>query len=105
LLAVEKIKPHYSLSAVKDEVARRGAAAFTMTALRNGLAMGLTVAQMIDVVRSLSRGNFYKSMTSHADHRTWQDVYHSGTPSGKAAYIKLTSQGKDMPPVIQFKEL
>lgn len=102
---MEKIKPHYQLSAVQDEVARRGTAAFTMTALRNGLAMGLTVAQMIDVVRSLARGNFYKSMTTHANHRVWQDVYHAATPAGKMAYIKITAQGQGMPPVIQFKEL
>ena len=76
-----------------------------MTALRNGLAMGLTVAHMIDVVRSLTQGDFYKSMTSHADYRVWQDVYHSATPVGKAAYIKVSSQGEDKPPVIQFKEL
>ena len=67
--------------------------------------MGLTVTQMIEVVRRLTRGDFYKAMTSHADHRIWQDVYHAATPVGKAAYIKITSQGKDMPPVIQFKEL
>lgn len=102
---MEKIKPHYQLSPVQDEVARRGAAAFTMTALRNGLGMGLTVAQMIDVVRSLTRGDFYKSMTTHADHRVWQDVYHAATPAGKVAYIKVTGQGEGMPPVIQFKEL
>lgn len=105
MIPVEKIKAHYQLSAVQDEVARRGAAAFTMTALRNGLAMGLTVAQMIDVVRSLTRGDFYKSMTTHADHRVWQDVYHAAAPAGKVAYIKVTGQGEGMPPVIQFKEL
>lgn len=102
---MEKIKPHYLLSAVQDEVTRRGAAAFTLTARRNGLAMGLTVAQMVDVVRSLTRGDFYKSMTAHADHRVWQDVYHAATPASKLAYIKITGQGEGMPPVIQFKEL
>ena len=102
---MEKIKPHYLLSAVQDEVTRRGAAAFTLTARRNGLAMGLTVAQMVDVVRSLTRGDFYKSMTARADHRVWQDVYHAATPAGKVAYIKITGQGEGMPPVIQFKEL
>lgn len=76
-----------------------------MTALRNGLAMGLTVAQMADVVRSLTRGDFYKSMTTHADHRIWQDVYHAVTPAGKMAYVKVTGQSEGMPPVIQFKEL
>ncbi len=102
---MEKIKPHYLLSAVQDEVTRRGAAAFTLTARRNGLAMGLTVAQMVDVVRSLTRGDFYKSMTARADHRVWQDVYRAATPAGKVAYIKITGQGEGMPPVIQFKEL
>lgn len=102
---MEKIKPHYQLSAVQDEVVRRGAAAFSMTALRNGLAMGLTVVELVDVVRSLTRSHFYKSMTTHADHRIWQDVYHAATPAGKVAYIKVTVQGEGMSPVIQFKEL
>lgn len=60
---------------------------------------------MIDVVRGLMRGDFYKSMTTHADHRVWQDVYHAPAPAGKVAYIKVTGQGEGMPPVIQFKEL
>lgn len=76
-----------------------------MTALRNGPAMGLTVAEMVDVIRSLTRGDFYKSMTTHADHRIRQDVYHAATPAGKMAYIKVSGKGEGMPPVIQFKEL
>jgi len=76
-----------------------------MTALRNGLAMGLTVVEMVDVVRGLTRGDFCKSMTAHADHRIWQDVYRATTPAWKMAYIKVTGQGEGMPPVIQFKEL
>ena len=86
------------------EVARRGAAAFTRTALCNGRDMGLTVGQMVDVVCALGRGNFYKSMTTHADHAVWQDVYRATTPVGKEAYIKVTGAGDGLPPVIQFKE-
>lgn len=41
-------------------------------------------------------------MTTHADHRVWQDVYHAPTPVGKVAYIKMTL--RDQTPVIQFKE-
>ncbi|MGB7556396.1 MAG: type II toxin-antitoxin system MqsR family toxin [Candidatus Korobacteraceae bacterium] len=51
---------------------------------------------------SLSRRNFYKSMTTYADHRVWQDVYHADTPVNKRAYIKITL--RDLAPVIQFKE-
>ncbi|MGA3318821.1 MAG: type II toxin-antitoxin system MqsR family toxin [Candidatus Korobacteraceae bacterium] len=53
-------------------------------------------------ISSLSRRNFYKSMTTYADHRVWQDVYHADTPVKKQAYIKITL--RDMAPVIQFKE-
>ena len=44
-----------------------------------------------------------KSMTTHADHRVWQDVYHAPCPNGRIAYIKLTLR-PDGSVVIQFKE-
>jgi len=54
------------------------------------------------VIASLSRRNFYKSMTTYADNRVWQDVYHAATPAKKDAYVKITL--RDEAPVIQFKE-
>jgi len=42
-------------------------------------------------------------MTTYADGRIWQDVYHADTPAGKA-YVKLTMRD-DGALVIQFKEL
>jgi hypothetical protein len=45
---------------------------------------------------------FFKSMTTYADHRVWQDIYHSPTPIGKTVYITITL--RDTAPVIQFKE-
>ncbi|MFZ4539760.1 type II toxin-antitoxin system MqsR family toxin [Propionivibrio sp.] len=101
---MEKSRPHYPLSEIQREVARRGAASFTKTALKNGLAMGLTVGQLVDVVRGMTRGNFIKSMTTHQDHTMWQDVYHAMTPSGVVAYVKVTGYTDGSPPVIQFKE-
>lgn len=99
---MEKRTPHYDLAGVQRDVARLGAAAFTKTALDGGWAMGLTSAEMLAVIASLSRRNFYKSMTTYADHRVWQDVYHAATPVRKEAYIKITLHGAV--PVIQFKE-
>jgi motility quorum-sensing regulator/GCU-specific mRNA interferase toxin len=64
--------------------------------------MGLTAAEMLAVIASLTRRNFYKSMTSYADHRVWQDVYHAATSVRRDAYIKITL--RDAAPVIQFKE-
>jgi motility quorum-sensing regulator / GCU-specific mRNA interferase toxin len=99
---MEKRTPHYDLVRVKADVARRGAAAFTKTALDGGRNMGLTTAEMLAVIAALSRSDFHKSMTTYADHRIWQDVYYAATPVRKEAYIKITL--RDMAPVIQFKE-
>jgi motility quorum-sensing regulator/GCU-specific mRNA interferase toxin len=99
---VEKRTPHYDLARVQADVARLGAAAFTKTALDGGRTMGLTTAELLTVIASLSRRQFYKSMTSYADHRVWQDVYHAPTPVRRDAYIKITL--RDGAPVIQFKE-
>ena len=99
---MEKQIPHYDLSQVQRAVDRLGAAAFTKTALDGGREMGLTTDEMLAVIANLTRRNFYKSMTTYADHRIWQDVYHAATPVGKEAYIKITM--RDLAPVIQFKE-
>jgi motility quorum-sensing regulator/GCU-specific mRNA interferase toxin len=99
---VEKRTPHYDLARAQADVVRLGAAAFTKTALDGGRTMGLTSAEMLAVIASLTRRDFYKSMTTYADHRVWQDVYHAATPVRKEAYIKITL--RDTTPVIQFKE-
>ncbi len=99
---MEKRSPHYDLVRIQADVVRLGAAAFTRTALDGGRAMGLTSSEMLGVIAALSRNNFYKSMTSYADHRVWQDVYHAPTPVRREAYIKVTL--REGSPVIQFKE-
>jgi len=99
---MEKRVPHYDLARIQARVARLGVAAFTKTALDGGRAMGLTSVEMLAVIAGLTRRSFYKSMTSYADHRVWQDVYHAPTPVRKDAYIKVTL--RDTTLVIQFKE-
>ena len=99
---MEKRSPHYDLARIQADVKRLGVAAFTKTAIDGGRAMGLTSAEMLTVIASLSRRDFFKSMTTYADHRVWQDVYHAATPVRKEAYIKVTL--RDGAPVIQFKE-
>lgn len=100
---MEKRKPHYELAAVQAAVRLRGADAFTATALIGAQAMGLDVAQAVGVICNMKRGDFYKSMTTHASSKVWQDVYHPETPTGKTAYIKVTMR-EDGSIVIQFKE-
>jgi motility quorum-sensing regulator/GCU-specific mRNA interferase toxin len=102
LNAMEKRSPHYPLSEIKTAVRQRGIDTFTATAINNAHLMGLDSMAALAVVMGLQRGHFYKSMTTSADHRVWQDVYHAPCPNGKTAYIKLTLQAGRV--VIQFKE-
>lgn len=99
---MEKRKPHYDLSKIQSAVRLRGADAFTATAVIGVQAMGLDIAEAIDVVCCMTRRDFYKSMTTLSTSRIWQDVYHPETPAG-IAYVKVTLR-QDGAIVIQFKE-
>jgi len=59
--------------------------------------------QAVAVVLGLKQKDLYKSMTTNADHKIWQDVYHATLKSGLVAYIKVTMR-EDGAVVIQFKE-
>ncbi len=72
-----------------------------MTAVAGGAAMGFAADEMLAVVSSLTNRGLYKSMTSHADHRVWHDVYHADTQRG-AVYLKLTIVEDLL--IVSFKE-
>jgi motility quorum-sensing regulator/GCU-specific mRNA interferase toxin len=99
---MEKHTAHYKLDEIKAVVRQRGIDVFTALAINNARGMGLDGKAAVVVVMGLQRKHFYKSMTTHSDHRVWQDVYHAPCPNGKTAYIKLTLQESSV--VIQFKE-
>jgi motility quorum-sensing regulator/GCU-specific mRNA interferase toxin len=63
---------------------------------------GFDFQEMIDVVAALTISDFHKSMTTHADHRIWQDVYRTNTPVG-VIYLKLTAIEDVL--IVSFKEL
>ena len=58
---------------------------------------------MCAIIMAISSANFYKSMTTHADHRIWQDVYHAKTSRGAEVYLKLTVIDDVL--IVSFKEL
>jgi len=101
---MEKSVPHYRLEDVKAIVAVDGMDSFTLTAQNGADVMGLNADEALEVIMALDRGMFYKSMTTYANHRVWQDVYHAPCPNGLIAYIKLTLRACGIV-VIQFKEL
>jgi motility quorum-sensing regulator/GCU-specific mRNA interferase toxin len=77
---MEKRTPHCKLSAVKELVGT-GRVRATMSAYNGAAEVGIYDLQgMCGIVMSLTTGDYYKSMTTHADHRIWQDVYH-GKPA------------------------
>ena len=47
---------------------------------------------------------FYKSMTTHADHRVWQDVYHVPVENGPTLYVKFQANIVTEFAVMSFKE-
>ena len=75
---MEKGTPHDKLSVVRAMI-EAGKVRSTMSALAGGAAMGFDFE---GVVMALVPADFYKSMTTRADHRVWQDVYRPTSPAG-----------------------
>ena len=97
---MEKTKPHYDLSRAKT-LARQGAIAVTGTAMRDAQNLGFELRDIVGVITSLSREDFFKSMTAYHDARLWHDVYRPMTVAGQL-YVKLILQNDVL--VVSFKE-
>lgn len=98
---MEKRVPHCQLSVVHALIEADRVRA-TGTALAGAAALGLDFYDIVEVVRMLTPRDFYKSMTTHADHRIWQDVYRPTTEVG-GVYLKLTVIDDVL--IVSFKEL
>lgn len=98
---MEKSTPHSKLSIVKALLAA-GKVRATHSARLGATALGLELCDMLAVVMALTPADFYKSMTTHADHTVWQDVYRPSTPVGDV-YLKLTVMDDVL--IVSFKEL
>lgn len=99
---MEKGTPHYKLSQVRALV-KRGSVRATASAFSGARELGINdLSAMCDVVMALTSVNFYKSMTTYADHRIWQDVYHTQCNS-VPVYLKLTVMDDVL--IVSFKEL
>jgi motility quorum-sensing regulator/GCU-specific mRNA interferase toxin len=98
---MEKRTPHCTLSVVKALV-EVGKVRTTHAARSGANELGLTFSDMLDVVMALTPADFYKSMTTHANHTVWQDVYRPSTQTGDV-YLKLTVIDDVL--IVSFKEL
>lgn len=98
---MEKPTPHCKLTVVKTMV-QSGKLRATHSARVGASALGFDFRDMMAVVMALTTTDFYKSMTSHADHTVWQDVYRPSTQAGDV-YLKLTIIDDVL--IVSFKEL
>jgi motility quorum-sensing regulator/GCU-specific mRNA interferase toxin len=68
---MEKRKRTYDLEAIKQgftSVSQLGLS-ITGTAFRNAQELGFTREDIVTAIKKLKPSNFYKSMTSHAEHK------------------------------------
>ena len=98
---MEKRTPHCRLPVLKA-LAEAGRIRATYSAVAGSAALGLDFDGMVSVVKTLTWRDFHKSMTTHADHRIWQDVYRPRTVVGEV-YLKLTVIDDVL--IVSFKEL
>jgi motility quorum-sensing regulator/GCU-specific mRNA interferase toxin len=99
---MEKRVRTYNLEAIKLAFSTTIKLRITGAALRDARAMGFSQQDMVDVIQQLKRTDFVKSMTTHTDHRVWQDVYNTEF-NGYLLYIKF--QVDEMGHfIISFKE-
>lgn len=100
---MEKRKPTYDLDAVKTTLGSVDTLAITTSALRDALGLGFDRAGIVEVIGSMTRKMFVKSMTTFADHRVWQDVYH--VPAREVLlYVKFQADVVTDFTVMAFKE-
>ncbi|MDP1654235.1 MAG: type II toxin-antitoxin system MqsR family toxin [Rhodocyclaceae bacterium] len=98
---MEKGTPHCRLPIVRAMI-EAGKVRMTASAVAGAAMLDIDRAGMLEVVLALKAADFYKSMTTHADHTIWQDVYRPNTPAGDL-YLKLTVMDDLL--IVSFKEL
>ena len=99
---MEKRKPSYSLGAIKAAFATTATLRMGTAAQRSAIALGFSTEEIVKTIQCIMPGMFYKSMTTYADHRVWQDVYHVPSMVG-VLYVKFQKDAQGHF-VIGFKE-
>lgn len=98
---MEKPTPHCKLTVIRAFI-QAGKVRTTHSARVGAAALGLELSDMLAIIMALTPADFHKSMTTHADHTLWQDVYRPSTFVG-SVYLKLTVIDDVL--IVSFKEL
>ena len=100
---MEKRRPTYDLEAIKAPLGTVETLAMTSSALHDAIALGFDRAEIVETIGGIERQMFYKSMTTFADRRVWQDVYQ--VPArGMKLYVKFQADVVTEFTVMSFKE-
>ena len=95
---MEKFTPTYNLEKFKKSYF-----AITRTAYDTAFDLGFNEDGIRRITSTMEKEHFYKSMTSYANHKIWQDVYH--VPYGNMIlYIKFTQNVISEFTLLSFKE-
>jgi motility quorum-sensing regulator/GCU-specific mRNA interferase toxin len=100
---MEKRRPTYDLESFQSACSTVETLRVTKTALRDAAVLGFGRTEIVDTLQTARHEHFYKSMTAHADHRLWQDVYHVPTHVG-ILYVKFTADAVSGFLLLSFKE-
>ena len=95
---MEKFTPTYNLEEFKNSDFD-----ITKTAQQNAYDLGIRDPEIYKIVKTMEREHFYKSMTSYANHKIWQDVYHVPYRD-MILYIKFTKNLISEFILLSFKE-
>ena len=95
---MEKFTPTYNLEEFK-----KSDFDITFTARKTARDLGFGEKNVREIVSTMEKKHFYKSMTSYANHKIWQDVYH--VPCGNLIlYVKFTQDVISEFTLLSFKE-
>lgn len=102
---MEKQTRHYDLEGIQETFRSPESLGgrITNSAFKDAQQLGLSREDVIAVIQSLTPKQFYKSMTSYANHAVWQDVYHAHY-AGRDLYVKFTEKPDGEYLLISFKE-
>ena len=95
---MEKFTPTYDLEEFK-----RSDFEITKTAQKSAENLGFKLSDIDEVISSMNQKHFYKSMTSYANHKIWQDVYHVPYED-LILYVKFTQNVISEFTLLSFKE-
>ena len=95
---MEKFNPTYNLEEFKNSDYK-----IAVTAKRTAAELGFNLSGIDKAISTMESKHFYKSMTSYANHKIWQDVYH--VPCGNLIlYVKFTQNVISEFTLLSFKE-